>query len=85
MSKSLIPAFHMSNEHVWFVHTDAQGKKTPTEGIIKASIITTTISREDGWETTVDYRIATDKGDLYLENEDNVFYSFEACEIAAED
>lgn len=84
MSKSLIPAFHMSDEHVWFVHTDAQGKRTPTEGTIKASVITTTIS-EDGWETTVDYRIATDKGDLYLENEDNVFYTFEACEIAAED
>lgn len=85
MSKSLISAFHMSNEHVWFVHTDAQGKSTPTEGIIKAAIITTTISQEDGWETTVDYRIATDDGSLYLENEDNVFYFIEACEIAAEE
>lgn len=84
MSKSLIPAFHMSDEHVWFVHTDAQGKSTPTEGTIKASVITTTIS-EDGWETTVDYRIATDDGGLYLEDEDNVFYSFEACEVAAEE
>lgn len=85
MSKTVIPAFHMSDEHVWFVHTDAQGKSTPTEGIIKASIITTTISREDGSETTVDYRIATDDGGLYLEDEDNVFYSFEACEVAAEE
>lgn len=84
MSKSPFSSNHMVGEHVWFVHTDAQGKQTPTEGIIKSTVITTTIS-EDDWETTVDYRIATGNGDLYLEDENNVYYTFEACEIAIKD
>lgn len=84
MNKSPLSTNHMPGERIWFVHTDAQGKQTPTEGVIKASVITTTIS-EDDWETTVDYRIATDNGDIYLEDEDNVYYTFEACEIAIED
>lgn len=84
MSKSPFSSNHMVGEHVWFVHTTTDGRKTPTEGIIKATVITTTIS-EDDWETTVDYRVATDNGDLYLEDEDNVYFTFEACEIAIEE